>query len=274
MGSTTTAVLLAAGRGRRLGALTEDRPKCLAEVGGRTLLSWWFSHLHALGVQQVAVIGGYRAEQVFAEARAFAGVLRVQELISPRWASTNNLVSLAVAASEVEGPVLVVETDVLMERALVARTLEAHCAVVDVSREDQPGTCVAAREGVITRMQVGAHPWSEMLPWKTVNVTHLCAEGWRALGERLLALEEAGHLQDYWERALAELIEEEQIALGLLPAGDLFWREIDTEADLHEAQRALRALACASNHGLRRMETPYGRTKVDGSRASVGPMGS
>ncbi len=58
------AVLLAAGLGTRLRPLTDTTPKCLVEVGGRTLLDLWLSALAAVGVDEVLVNTHHLCEQV------------------------------------------------------------------------------------------------------------------------------------------------------------------------------------------------------------------
>ena len=72
-------VILAAGRGERLRPLTDDRPKCLVELAGEPLLSRQVRVLRAVGVDDVRVVAGYRAESIEAlgpvvlEARATMG---------------------------------------------------------------------------------------------------------------------------------------------------------------------------------------------------------
>ena len=51
------AVILAAGRGSRLGALTDLSPKCLTIVAGRTLLDWMLDALSQSGIEQVLIVG-------------------------------------------------------------------------------------------------------------------------------------------------------------------------------------------------------------------------
>lgn len=60
----TRAVILAAGRGSRLGALTRELPKPLVEVAGRPLLLRILEALKAARVEEVCVVVGFQAEQI------------------------------------------------------------------------------------------------------------------------------------------------------------------------------------------------------------------
>src|SRR6266576_6251566 len=58
------AMILAAGRGTRLRPLTDDRPKALVEIAGRTLLEITLSRLRAFGVREVIINAHYRGEMI------------------------------------------------------------------------------------------------------------------------------------------------------------------------------------------------------------------
>ncbi len=60
----TTAVLLAAGEGRRMGELTKNIPKCLLPVHGRPLLECWLEKCEAASLRDVYINGYYLADQV------------------------------------------------------------------------------------------------------------------------------------------------------------------------------------------------------------------
>jgi len=57
-------MILAAGLGTRLRPLTDDRPKALVEVAGRTLLEITLSRLRAFGVREVIINVHHRAEMI------------------------------------------------------------------------------------------------------------------------------------------------------------------------------------------------------------------
>ncbi|GAA4673323.1 phosphoenolpyruvate mutase [Pseudonocardia yuanmonensis] len=58
------AVVLAATRGRGLEAVTEDRPKVMLPIAGKPLLRWLVDTFKSQGVNDITVVGGYRADAI------------------------------------------------------------------------------------------------------------------------------------------------------------------------------------------------------------------
>jgi choline kinase len=110
------AIIVAAGMGRRLAPYTDDRPKCLVEVNGRSILERQLDAYRAAGVDDIRVVRGYLAERI-----ALPG-LRYYENASYR---TNNiLASLFFAEEAMEGGFFFSYSDIVFRpevvRALVA----------------------------------------------------------------------------------------------------------------------------------------------------------
>ncbi|QKV97192.1 phosphocholine cytidylyltransferase family protein [Streptomyces sp. NA02950] len=113
------AVVLAAGRGSRMGPATADRPKCLMEIRGRTLLERQVAALREAGVVDTSVVAGWRAE-AFAE-------IGLPVFRNDRWAETTMVESLAAAEPWLSrGTVLVVYGDIVFSPATVRRLRECH----------------------------------------------------------------------------------------------------------------------------------------------------
>ncbi len=111
------AIILAAGRGSRMKNLTDERPKCLTVLRGRTLLDWQLTALRGAGITEIAVVTGYKRETL-----ADWGLI---EFHNPRWAETNMVSSLACAEAWLaEGPCVVSYSDIFYDAAAV-RTLMA-----------------------------------------------------------------------------------------------------------------------------------------------------
>lgn len=56
------ALILAAGRGTRLSNRTNGKPKCLVELGGKTIIQRQLETFRRAGINNIIVVGGFRAE--------------------------------------------------------------------------------------------------------------------------------------------------------------------------------------------------------------------
>jgi choline kinase len=114
-------IILTAGRGDRLRPITGRRPKCLATVGGCTILERQLRALRASGISRIAVVTGYRAEDV----RQVSGP-SVEFVHNPRYAMTNSLYSLWLARDLLREGFVVLNCDVVFHRQLLMDLLTAR----------------------------------------------------------------------------------------------------------------------------------------------------
>ena len=127
------AIILAAGQGSRLGHLTDDRPKCLIEFGGRSLLDRQLDALVANGIEEAVIVTGFRDDQIEAALAARTGGPRVRTFFNPFFKVADNLGSLYLVRGELTGDCLVWNGDTLVSDALMARV---------VGNGDRQGICV------------------------------------------------------------------------------------------------------------------------------------
>jgi L-glutamine-phosphate cytidylyltransferase len=106
------AVILAAGRGHRMGPSGDDRPKCLVELEGKSLIERQIAALRSGGAEEIGVVRGYRGEML-----DFSGLCYFS---NERWAETNMVMSLTAAATWLRsGPVIVSYSDIFYRSELV-----------------------------------------------------------------------------------------------------------------------------------------------------------
>ena len=77
-----TAAILAGGLGTRLRSVVKDRPKVLAEIGGRPFLAYLLDQLAVVKVKSIVLCTGYRGEQVqemFGDSYAGVGLVYSRE---------------------------------------------------------------------------------------------------------------------------------------------------------------------------------------------------
>lgn len=83
------AIILAAGRGSRMKGFTDSAPKCLVKLAGKTLLERQLGALRAAGIEEIAIVRGYRGELL----NGFGTTL----FDNPHWQVTNMVASLRCA---------------------------------------------------------------------------------------------------------------------------------------------------------------------------------
>lgn len=88
------AVILAAGVGHRMGELGRGVPKCLLTVRGKSLLLHYFDNLLGIGIEDITVITGHKAELVESGALSSDKYSRVRYIFNPFYQFTDSVVSL------------------------------------------------------------------------------------------------------------------------------------------------------------------------------------
>ncbi len=111
----TRAIILAAGRGSRMGLMTAEQPKCFVRLHGRRLLDWQLAALRAAGIQEIAIVRGYCGHLFSEDVRYFD---------NPRWQQTNMVRSLECAAEWLaEGSCVVSYSDIFYSAETVRRLM-------------------------------------------------------------------------------------------------------------------------------------------------------
>ncbi len=156
------AIIIGAGRGRRLMPTTADTPKCFAEVKGRRLLDWAVHALAGAGVTDICFIGGYQIEKVRRDYPNFTFRSNLN------WARNNILLSLMQAEDLMAAGFVCCYSDILFTRDVVRRAIK-HPADIALSvdtrwleryeqRTQHPpddAEKVTVRNGLVTRIHRG-----------------------------------------------------------------------------------------------------------------------
>lgn len=233
---TTTAVILAAGVGERLRPLTEDRPKALVEVAGRTIIDRCIDSLVAYGVRRVIVATGYREDAL---RNALAGApCEVEFCPNPDFATTQNMVSLALCADAVgDSGFFKLDGDVIFPADVLARldASEAPLAVaVDSGRElDEEAMKVSLESGRIARLGKGLSVDEAFA--ETAGIERVAAAMVRPLFEGCATARREGRTDVYYEAIYEELLGPRVWAEAVDIRG-LPWTEVDDRADLAVAE--------------------------------------
>jgi L-glutamine-phosphate cytidylyltransferase len=253
------AILIAAGRGKRLGPHTEEIPKCMVQVGRRPILGWVWQAFEAAGISELVVIRGYRGDVLEEFVRGL--VPRVHFVDNTAWETNNILLSFAMARRFLDRPCLVSYSDIIftpaVARAAVASEAEIGLVIDRRFRDIYEGRTEHPLEegevsdlmpdGSVARVGKKALPPGDAIG-EYIGLTRLGERGVAVAARTLdrVAQDFAGreerpfqrsasyrnaYLTDLWQLLIDTGIRLDPILI------DGQWREIDTGQDLERARQ-------------------------------------
>ncbi len=248
------AIIVAAGRGRRLGPETADIPKCMVEVAGRPILHRQLEALARAGVTDFVVVRGYLGDRIVAPG------FPLRFIENPDWANNNILASLFFAADEMNDAFVFSYSDIVFAPAYATEIVQSAGDIALVIDRRWRETYVGRAQHPISEAELASVKQTEIGPVVSrVGKTVVSPDA--AVGEfiGLAKFSAAGGaaLKRVWDDALALGLDQpfgraarlRQAYLsdalnaladrGTPPLSPLFvdgrWREIDTEEDLARA---------------------------------------
>lgn len=227
----TQALILAAGRGSRLGSRSNGTPKPLLEVGRKPLAEHQLEMLSAAGIGPVAMVVGYAADEI-QEALG----MQVEYLRNPRWASTNSLYSFTLAREWVNGDLVLLNCDVLLDAEILHRLLTrgGDCFAYDSTSGDGPEH-MKVRLLESRLVEIGKTLDPATADGENVGILYLRKETAQALFRAADEILREGD-EKAWIGAAVERVARERAIEGVDVAG-LPWAEIDFSYDLERARR-------------------------------------
>lgn len=230
-------MILAAGRGRRLDPITNDLPKALVDVGGKTILERQVESLTRAGIDpsRITVVGGHAYDQLLRRAPESARIIRNRRYL--RW---DNIYSITLGEPAI-APTLLINGDGLYHPDLFARTV-LHAApnflVVDTGRQlGHEEMKVRYEEGRLRAIRKGMPV--EDAHGEYVGIARFDRPTWRRIREVARKMIAEGFWDCWYESAIERVAAER--AITMLDTNGLPWVEIDDPDDLE------RANALASN---------------------------
>jgi choline kinase len=233
------AIILAAGKGSRLLPLTADRPKCLIELSGRTLLEWQLDSLVEAGVTEIFVVSGFRpdmVDEVIADRGSGRGA--VSTIFNPFYHVADNLGSAWLARGAMDRDFLLLNGDTLVPPALAGRLIAAPpapiCLAVDrKAHYDEDDMKVLAEGDRLVRVdkRLEAPDFNA----ESIGFMRFCGEGRRAFSEMIASmLRTPEGPSQFYLRAIDRLAATGIVSIVSIEG--LEWAEVDFPADLDEAR--------------------------------------
>ena len=241
MGEGMIGVILAAGMAKRLRPLTDTNPKCLLEVGGKTLLQRTVEAMVSAGISDFVVVTGYRENMIRDFLCANFTELNFSFIDNPDYEHNNNIFSLWLAMEKLHGnEVLLMDSDILCDPEAVRRVADKTMPALAMQQHElgeEEMKIVVDDAGRITEISKTCCPQDAI--GESVGIEKMTAEYTEALYQELrqMILDE-GLIDIFYERAFERLIPQGH-TFEVVDTTDLFSYELDTPEDLERASAAL-----------------------------------
>ena len=112
------AIIVAAGMGNRMNHLTQEKPKCMLEISGRTILDRLIDNLLNCGIKGINIVVGYKKECFNDD--------RYQCYVNPDYENNNILHSLFYAEEAMDSGFLFSYSDIIYDEIIIRQMLESN----------------------------------------------------------------------------------------------------------------------------------------------------
>jgi len=243
------AIIVAAGPGSRLMPITNERPKCLLDVGGQTILERALQALRENGIQNIVVVRGYSGHLI--------NYPHLTYCHNPDFEKNNILRSLFYAEDEMDDDFIVSYSDILYSSEIVARLIDSEADIaltVDVNwieryegRDQHPvseAELVKVENGMVVRIGKGVVS-PEEAHGEFIGLAKFTRSGAEAMKAAYHRVAKESPSAPFHSSASLEMAYLNDMIQELVDTGSLVqsvdieggWMEIDTLQDLQEVQK-------------------------------------
>lgn len=244
------AIILAAGKGIRLGTLTDNIPKGMIKLFGKTLIERQIEIYRNCGIDDITIVTGYKSEMIH-----FSGINYIK---NQNFATTNINESFFCASEKLSDSVIVSYTDIIFEQKIIQQMLKFSGDIGiavnlnwKINYEGRTLHPLSEAENVLIengkisqiRKNISKNAPNQKIG-EFMAIMKLSKKGGKILLEKYLELKEnhegsfhdANSLEEaYITDMLQEIIDSEYIVTPIIVDGN--WCEIDTQQDLERVEK-------------------------------------
>lgn len=227
------AIIMAAGKGSRLGSLTVGKPKSFAEINGRKLIDYNLKLLEKYGVDEIIIVTGYQCE-------AFEELTRNMKNIklayNPFYEMVNVLGSFYMGMNLLNDDFIYLHADTICEPQIFERLVKVESDItlpVDYKVCDDEAMKVRSEDGKI--VQITKKMSDELADGEFIGIASFRKKVIPALKEKTKQLLMEKEFEAYFESAIQRLIDEKEFDIKAVSTEGAFWAEIDFMEDYENA---------------------------------------
>lgn len=228
------AIILAAGRSKRLGQLTKKLPKCLLPLGNTTILQHQIGNLNLNGIHEICIVTGFYEEMI----KELCGK-SCRYITNPLFDTTNSIYSLWLARQEAKEGFVVLNSDVVFHPQILTRLLQSPhadalsiCYCNGLGEEEMK---VKVTNEKVSDLSKAMDP--QTADGENVGIVKFSALGSRILFQKIDELVQKNIVNVWAPLAFREICS--YFSIYAVSTADLPWVEIDFPLDLEKARNEI-----------------------------------
>ncbi len=236
------ALMLAAGKGARLGKYTRNNTKCMLEVNGKTLLERTIDSLLEANIDKFIIVLGYKKENVinFIKEKGLDKKINITYVYNDIYDTTNNIYSLYLAKEYLKNDdTILLESDIIYDKSIIKKLVDSNyesAAVVAKYNEWMDGTVVTLNKSNVIKNFIEKKDFDYKdvsLYYKTVNIYKFSKDfSNRFYLPFLESYIKCYGNNDYYELVLKVIANLKEVKLYSYILNNELWYEIDDCQDL------------------------------------------
>ena len=237
------AVILAAGVGSRIRPLTDNCPKSLLMINGKTILEMMISHIQKCGISEIVFVLGYLQDQIKDYVKTQFPDLVAHYITNKKYKETNTGYSLLLTKDLVQDSTFIkFDADVVFDIAILKNLINSehdNCLCIDknIHLDAEEIKVIIREENRVVKASRTVNP--EDAIGESIGIEKISPEAAHALFSELeIMMKDEQHHQEYYEAAYERIIEKD-VPFHALDISGLKWTEIDTKEDFLSAESLL-----------------------------------
>ncbi len=218
------AIILAAGRGSRMGKLTKNNHKSLFKIKGQSLLNKIVQDLRYLKIKDILIVTGYKSNLIKKDVKD-----KVRFSYFPNYKNTNNLQSLLYVKKELNTAFLCLFADLFFDKKIISllkKNKKDICLGIDTKKVLKNTMRVKLHSHKI--IDIGSDIKVSEGHGNFIGIAKFSKFGAQKLKKKLILLK--NNHKDYYTEAIKKLIEEKN-KIGFIDFKSIYWKEIDLYQD-------------------------------------------
>lgn len=228
------AIIMAAGKGSRLGSLTENLPKSLLEIKGKRLLDINIAMLHKYGIWDITIITGFQDEKFIEATKGIPGITLVY---NPFYEFTNVIGSYYMGMRQLHDDFIYLHADTICDVGIFDELLRANGDIVlpvDTKPCDNEAMKVRLEEGRI--VEITKQMLVDVAAGEFIGIAKIKKNVIEDLNNSTIGVLRDRIFTSYFEGALQRVFDMKKYDIRMIETNGRFWGEVDFPEDYQRAK--------------------------------------